>query len=391
MIQVDELFALPEMPTRPAPRRTDSRRERFFKRREKEERQEARIAAEAPRTAQRPASGAAATVDSKPQREAKAGVATVIPQQAVRRQSAPQESQGKTATRGPQPVRSGGQPRPEAEVARRQALTSEETYPDDHPIDDPSLLDPSEVLTSQSEIDLEAFDLYRTGMSYRQLADHYAIHLNTAFDRVRRGREVEAAQRRRSPDELLIAELSKLQRIERAVILGAYAGEMDAIRLVVRLITLRERLQKTAQRAVQAAPASVAPAAPLPHREEQGEKNGGESRLPESELAEFREILKKRLPEHADEFHKFDQQAANPAQTAKVNPEPATGGAIDDGDEIPSSGKGNSTSANAARTEREHFEAGSGAKLSDVTPNGARSPASTTACRIAPQLESAAA
>ncbi|MCE9547272.1 MAG: sigma-70 region 4 domain-containing protein [Planctomycetia bacterium] len=129
--------------------------------------------------------------------------------------------------------------------AMPQAPADDVVYPGDHPIDDPALVELPR--RAQREIDLEALDLHLAGYSVRQIARLQDVHPNTAFNRIKRGRAINACDPLRAEGLSLHAEAAKLRQIERAVLPAAIAGDLASVKLVLRILDKRWRLAKFAR------------------------------------------------------------------------------------------------------------------------------------------------
>ena len=118
-------------------------------------------------------------------------------------------------------------------------------FPGDPVLDDPALLE-LEPARPQRELDLEAFDFQRRGYSIRQIAKLQKVHPNTAFNRVQRGKEIDAREPLRAEGESLHAEVSKLRQLQQIALAAAVAGDLKAITLVLRISDKLWRLGKFA-------------------------------------------------------------------------------------------------------------------------------------------------
>ena len=125
-------------------------------------------------------------------------------------------------------------------------IDSEPTvFPGDPVLDDPALLE-LEPARPQRALDLEAFDFQRRGYSIRQIAKLQKVHPNTAFNRVQRGKEIDAREPLRAEGESLHAEVSKLRQLQQIALAAAVAGDLKAITLVLRISDKLWRLGKFA-------------------------------------------------------------------------------------------------------------------------------------------------
>ena len=118
-------------------------------------------------------------------------------------------------------------------------------FPGDPVLDDPALLE-LEPARPQRALDLEAFDFQRRGYSIRQIAKLQKVHPNTAFNRVQRGKEIDAREPLRAEGESLHAEVSKLRQLQQIALAAAVAGDLKAITLVLRISDKLWRLGKFA-------------------------------------------------------------------------------------------------------------------------------------------------
>jgi len=141
---------------------------------------------------------------------------------------------------GRAPARSEGRPPARQEIARPENQEDDGTvYPGDHALDDPVLLETP--ARSQRQVDLEALDLQTQGFSVRQIARRQKVHPNTAFNRIKRGRQIEEQEALRAQGESLHVLASKLRQIEGAFFDQACQGDYRSAMLVLRIM---ERLRK---------------------------------------------------------------------------------------------------------------------------------------------------